>query len=149
MKWIKALISGLIGALTLTLVHQSAKKAIPEAPRVDLIGMRAVAKTMRKADVDVPDRDTLYKVSFADHLISNTLYYSLVGAGNRSGAWLRGMLLGALGGAGAVALPPRLGLGEAEVARTTATQTMTVAWYLIAGVAAAAAYNILDLRMRD
>ncbi len=46
--------------------------------------------------------------------------------------------LGLAAGAGALVLPKPLGLGEAPKSRRPATRIMTVAWYLIGGLAAAA-----------
>jgi hypothetical protein len=144
MKLAKALASGLVGALALTLINESARKVIPDAPRTEKLGMRWVAQKFRQMDRPVPDRKRLYWMAFADDIVSNTLYYSLVGAGSRRGTWLRGALLGAGGGLGAVVLPPQLGLGEGPTARTTETQAMTVGWYLLGGLAAAAAYTLFN-----
>ena len=43
---IKALASGLIGAVVLTVVHETARKVSSEAPRVDLLGEQAIAETL-------------------------------------------------------------------------------------------------------
>jgi hypothetical protein len=144
MNLAKALASGLVGALALTLINETARKVIPEAPRTEKLGMRWVANKFRQLDRPVPDRKRLYWLAFADDIFSNTLYYSLVGAGSRRKTWLRGALLGVGGGVGAVALPPRLGLGSQPTARTTETQAMTIGWYLLGGLAAAAAYTLFD-----
>ena len=50
-------------------------------------------------------------VTLAADLVSNTLYYALIGLGRRR-PLLCGAALGALAGAGAVALPGRLGLSQ-------------------------------------
>jgi hypothetical protein len=142
MRFAKALASGLVGALALTLINETARRVVPKAPRAEQMGMRWVAQKFRKADQPVPDRKSLYWMAFLDDIVSNTAYYSLVGAGNPRRSWLRGLLLGAGGGLGAVVLPPKLGLGEGPTARTTETQAMTVGWYLIGGLGAAAAYRL-------
>lgn len=142
MRLAKSIASGLVGALALTLINESAKRVVPKAPRADQLGMRWVAQKFRKVDQPVPDRKSLYWMALADDIFSNTAYYSLVGAGKPRRAWLRGLLLGVGGGLGAVVLPPKLGLGEGPTARTTETQAMTVGWYLLGGLAAAAAYQL-------
>ncbi|WP_317172766.1 hypothetical protein [Hymenobacter sp. HDW8] len=71
----------------------------------------------------------------AGDLLSNGLYYSLVGTGKN--AWQRGLVLGLAAGIGGVVLPGPMGLGEAPSNRTPQTKLMTVAWYLIGGLAAA------------
>jgi hypothetical protein len=144
MKILKAVASGLVGALTLTLVNEAARRVYPEAPRAEKLGMRWVATKFRKLDQPVPDRKKLYWLALTDDLFSNTVYYSLVGAGRPKGAWVRGALLGTGGGIGAVVLPPKINLGKGPTARTSATRVLTVAWYLIGGLAAAAAYNLFD-----
>jgi hypothetical protein len=144
MKILKAIASGLVGALTLTLINESARRVHPEAPRAEKLGMRWIAMKFRKADQPVPDRKKLYWLAFTDDLFSNTVYYSLVGAGSRKGAWVRGALLGTGGGIGAVVLPPQMKLGKGPTARSGATQVMTVTWYLLGGLAAAAAFNLFD-----
>jgi hypothetical protein len=144
MRWFKAIASGLVGALALTIINESARRYIPQAPRTEKLGMRWVSRKFRQLDQPRPDRKSLYWMAFADDIFSNTLYYSVVGAGRPRGAWVRGALLGLAGGVGAVVLPPQLGLGKDATARTAETQAMTVGWYLLGGLAAAAAYNIFD-----
>ena len=139
----KSLISGAAGALALTAVHQIARLLTDDAPRMDLLGMRALARTLRAADAPVPDRDTLYDATLAGDLVSNTLYYSLVGVGEQGGEGTRGAVLGVLAGVGAVVLPPLLGLGSAPSRRTPSTAVMTVAWYTLGGLAAATTARLL------
>ena len=42
MKATTALAGGLAGAATITLIHESIKRVVPEAPRMDRLGMRVV-----------------------------------------------------------------------------------------------------------
>ena len=76
----KALLSGLAGAAALTLVHETARHVVPGAPRVQVIGMRALAKPMRKLGYRPPRRDRLYWLSLIGEVVSNSLWYSMVGA---------------------------------------------------------------------
>ena len=139
MKPMESLAAGLVGAGTLTAVHETARRLIPHAPRVDVIGKRAIAKPMRAAGWTPPDWGKLYGWALAGELASNSLYYALVGAGSRRGAMKRGLLLGLVGGLGAVFLPRPVGLGRQPGHRTPWTQIMTVMWYVAGGVAAAGA----------
>ena len=143
-KWQAALASGLVGSSVLTLVHETARHLIPNAPRVDVIGMRAIAWPMREVGAEPPPRDALFYLTMAGDLAGNALYYSLVGLGDPHRVWLRGSLLGLAAGLGAAFLPPVLGLGQQPGARYPATQAMTVAWYSIGGLAAAAAFQALS-----
>jgi hypothetical protein len=83
-------------------------------------------------------------MALAGDLVSNSLYYSLVGVGDPRHALRRGAILGLLGGLGAALLPPMLGLGRKPVQRTPQTMAMTVAWYTLGGLAAAATQMVLN-----
>jgi hypothetical protein len=86
----------------------------------------------------------LHDLALAGDLVSNSVYYALVGVGDPRHVWQRGALLGLAAGVGAVALPGPLGLGHSPSERTPQTQVMTVAWYLAGGLAAAAAFELLN-----
>ena len=144
MSIVKALEGGLAGAVTLTLVHQAVKQISPDAPRMDLLGMNAISKLLHKTPVKEPPRDTLYGITMAGDIISNTLYYSLTSIGGKKRSLLKGALLGLGAGLGAVLLPKPLGLNESYSNRTRQTQIMTVALYLIGGLVSAATYNIIN-----
>ncbi|WP_299825884.1 hypothetical protein [uncultured Pontibacter sp.] len=134
---LKAMASGLAGAVVLTVVHETLRRFVPDAPRMDVLGMRSIEKLMTKADEQPPqDKEELHTWALAGDVISNSLYYSLAGTG--SSAWWRGAALGAAAGAGALLLPGPLGLGEQPSNRTTKTQVMTVSYYLLGGLVAAA-----------
>ena len=138
---LKALGSGLLGACALTLIHETARRIAPEsAPRMDVIGMRAIAKTVRAVDAEPPV--PLHEAALAGEIVSNSLYYSLVGAGSRDDALRNGALLGLAAGLGAVFLPGPLGL-RPQPTQTPATAALTVPWYVLGGLAAGAAYSAL------
>jgi hypothetical protein len=135
-KTLVSLASGVTGAIALTVVHETARRFIPTAPRMDVLGMRAIARGMYKMDERPPEEDKLFQYSIIGDIISNSIYYSLTGTGRK--AWLRGAVLGAMAGIGGVVLPGPLGLGKGPSGRTPQTKVMTVAWYLLGGLAAAA-----------
>ncbi|MDX1663427.1 MAG: hypothetical protein R3272_06505 [Candidatus Promineifilaceae bacterium] len=143
MKWLMAIISGLIGSLTLTIIHETARRLLPEAPRADILGVRALEKGMLAAGKQPPTGDALHYTALGADVVVNAAYYSLVGLGGRRGAPLAGLLLGLAGGVGAVALPGPLGLGSEPTTRSPETRAMTVAWYTLAGLVAAAMYTLL------
>ena len=144
MMLLRALGSGLAGACALTLLNESARRFIPGAPRMEVIGMRAIAKSLRKIEQTPPPKDELFAASLVGDIVSNSLYYSLAAADDSKQAWLRGSVLGLAAGIGAAFLPPRIGLGRQPGERPPATQIMTVAWYLAGGLAAAAAASFLN-----
>ena len=133
--------SGLAGAVALTLVHETARRVIPHAPRVDVIGVRAISRPMRAAGYQPPRYRTLHNAALGGELLSNSAYYSLIGAGSRENVWRNGAILGLLAGLGAALLPPVMGLGNQPHRKTPFTQILTVAWYFIGGLAAAAVYD--------
>ena len=141
---INALVSGAAGAVTLTLAHQAARYSLEDAPQVDIIAERALAAGYRAAGQTPPARQTLHQMALAGDLVSNSFYYSLVGVGSPEHALRRGALLGLIGGLGAAFLPPLLGLGRKPVQRTPQTAAMTIAWYTLGGLAAAATQAILS-----
>lgn len=134
-RLMQSLVSGLGGSIVLTLVHQAAKELTPDAPRMDVLGVRGLRKLLAAADAPQPGPETAYNVTMAGDLLVNGLYYSLVGSGRD--AWWRGAALGVAAGVGGVLLPGPLGLGNGPSNRTPQTQLMTVAWYTLGGLVAA------------
>ena len=137
----RALIGGAAGAVTVTALNEAARRLVPRAPRLDALGRRGLVKMLRLAGVRPPTGDAQFRWAMAGDLASNTVYYSLVGAGAKKRPWLRGALLGLGAGVGAALLPPRVGLGRRPTQDAPTTQLLTVAWYFAGGLAAAAAYR--------
>jgi len=140
---VETIIAGIAGAVALTAVHQLGQRIFPDAPRMDIVGMRALASIRAGAGMSVPDRDTLYRQTLAGDLASNAAYYSLVGIGPHDRRWARGAALGVAAGLGAVALPQPLGLGRPPHSDSPRNQILTVAWYTLGGLTAAAMLGLL------
>lgn len=138
--------SGAVGATVLTAVHETARQRWDDAPRMDVLGRRAIARSLEYVGVEPPRGERLQQTALAGDVVSNSLYYSLVAAGSPEGAVTRGALLGLAAGVGAVLLPGPLGLGEKPSNRTRQTQVATVAWYLLGGLAAGVTYRLLGGR---
>ncbi|HYO54842.1 hypothetical protein [Archangium sp.] len=130
---------GLAGAVSLTLVHQGARAVLRHPPRMDVLGMHSLQKVSRLLGLRPAQGRALHQQSLIGDLVSNTLYYSLVAMGRPRRIYLRGALLGALAGLGAVVLPPYLGLGERPSRAKRSTALLTVAWYTLGGLGAARA----------
>ena len=141
---IKSTIGGLAGACTLTLLNESVKKLDKDAPRMDLLGMNAVARVMKGNNILTQTAGKLFPIALAGDLVSNSLYYSMADTGDRKNTLVRGALLGLGAGLGAVVLPKTLGLNDDATTRTLKTKILTVTWYVIGGLAAAAAINMLN-----
>jgi hypothetical protein len=140
----KSLSAGFLGAVAVTAANQLGKWILPAAPRLDVLGMRLASRAMQKAKVKPLSGGALYAVSFLGEMISNSLFYALVGLGSPRTAWLRGSLLGLSAGLAAVALPEPLGVGESPTARTEKTRLMTILWYMLGGLIAALTYGKLN-----
>ena len=141
---IKSTIGGLAGACALTLLNESVKKLDKDAPRMDLLGMNAVARLMKGNSILTQTAGKLFPVALASDLVSNSLYYSMADTDTRKQTLIRGALLGLGAGVGAVTLPKTLGLNEEATTRTMKTKVLTVTWYLIGGLVAAAAMNMMN-----
>jgi hypothetical protein len=142
MKLLRSLTAGLAGAVALNILHETVRHLRPaDAPRMDLLGERGLRKLLAKADASQPDDQKAYVLTMVGDVLSNGLYYSLVGSGKHS--LRRGLLLGVAAGVGGVVLPGPMGLGEAPSNRTPQTQAMTVAWYTFGGVVAGAVAQAL------
>jgi hypothetical protein len=143
MHRLRALASGLIGAGALTAIHETARCRLPQAPRMDVLGMRAIAQSLLHFGQEPPAGEHLHQTALVGDLVANSLYYSLVGVGKPAGAPIRGLLLGLAAGIGALVLPGPLGLGNAPSTRTQSTAAMTLGWYVAGGLMAGLAYRWL------
>ena len=133
-----ALISGVAGAVALTAVHQAARAITDSAPRMDVVGMRALARGATAVGHEAPKTHAgLYGATLAGDLIANSAYYSL------ATTYTRGTVLGLMASIGALFLPERIGLGVPPKSELLSNQVMTVAWYLVGGLAAAATAQCL------
>jgi hypothetical protein len=139
----KALLAGAAGAGTTTILHELTRRLAPDAPRVDLLGMQALARLLRAGGTTPPTGRDLYRLTLVGDLASNAAYFGAVGASGRERAVAAGGALGLVAGAGAVVLPPWLGLSGSTTARTGATAALTIALYTAGGLVAGAAYRAL------
>src|SRR4051794_31859759 len=103
-----SLLSGGISAVSLNLIHETLRKTMPHPPRVDIVGMRSVAKLARAAGAEPPEH--LRSTALAGDILSNALYYSLTGVFGRQNAILTGACIGMAAGVGLLALSPSLGV---------------------------------------
>ena len=138
-----SLMAGAAGAGALTLSHQAARRATPSAPRMDVLGMRAVRGARSRLGLEGRSDRDIERQALAGDLVANSFYYSGVMASTRAATWQRGFLLGALAGVGALILPERMGLGTPPHIESSRNKILTVAWYLIGGLTAAAAANAM------
>ncbi len=147
MKTATALAGGLAGALTLNLIHETYRKIDKDAPHIHLIGEEALTKLLKAAGLPLPStQKELYSYTLAGDILSNALYYSLIGFGKKKHLLRRGLVLGLAAGVGAVFLPSKMGLNQSHSDRTTETKFLTILWYTLGGLAAAGAIKVLGKR---
>lgn len=139
---IAPLIGGFAGALALTVLHESARRVIPDAPRMDTLGRRALARGLRAVGVEPPPRGQLQAAALVGDVLTNGLMYAAaVAAGPPGSALFRGALVGAAAGLAGLLLPPRIGVGPGPEGLPPSTRAMTIGWYLLGGVVAAEVYR--------
>ena len=105
---------------------------------MDVVAERGIARGLEALGTRPPGEPALYRWALGGDLFANSAYYSLVACGSHPHVWRRGVALGLAAGAGALLLPGRIGLGEPPRSDRLDNQVMTVAWYVIGGLAAAA-----------
>ena len=105
MKRTLGLGSGLVGAASVTFLNHLAKRYLPEAPQLDILGLRLATVAFNKAGIEQPRGFPAKIISLIGALVSNSIFYGLVGLGRPRTAWLRGGALGLAMGIGAVTLP--------------------------------------------
>jgi len=144
MSKIKNLIGGFAGAIALNILHETLKKEKSNVPRIDLLGEEALQKTLRHFGAGINQKEDLYKATLAGDVLSNTFYFSLIGAGNRKYLWPRAIFLGLSAGIGAVKLPEPMGLDPEPVTKTDQVKVLTVGYYVFGAVVTALVLNILS-----
>jgi hypothetical protein len=140
------MVSGAVGAGVLTAVHELGRRIRPDAPRMDIVGMRALARSIAGAGAEPPGAQRLHGLTLAGDLVANSLYYAAVPASSRGATWGRAVILGLAAGIGALVVPRPLGLGDPPRSGELANQVMTVAWYVAGAVAAALAADAMRQR---
>ena len=135
---LKAIASGLAGACAVTLMNETIRQVDEGAPRLDVLGMRALSK--------VTDGDHLRAKAMGSDIVANTLYYAIVAAGPAEKAPLCGLAMGFGAGLGAVALPGHMGLGNDTTNRDTKRRVLSVVYYTTAGLFAGMLFQKLASR---
>lgn len=146
MKAVTNILAGLAGAVVLNIIHETARKYRKDAPHINEIGEEAVSKTIKAAGYNPPKGKKLYAATLGSDIGSNALYFGMIGTGDQSNVWRKGIAFGLAAGLGALGLTKPLGLNDAPVNRSTATKVMTVAWYTLGGIATAGVLKLLNRR---
>src|SRR5918995_1966148 len=140
--YLRCLVSGAAGALTLTALHELVRRRVDYAPRMDLVATRGLRRLLPDEAVTRLGLRGLRRVALIGDLVSNSLYFAAIPARTPAATWRRAMTLGAAAGAGALFLPEPMGLGSPPNSDVRANQVMTLAWYLGGAIAAGAVANL-------
>ena len=70
---LKELTSGLIGAAALSVVHETVRRLFPHAPRMDVIGTRALSRPIRATGHTPPHWNRLHQYALAGDVVSNCI----------------------------------------------------------------------------
>lgn len=146
MKRLQNFVGGVAGAIALNVLHEGMKRLIANAPRIDLLGQEAVARTVEATGHEAPTGRNLFLATLTADVSTNSIYYAMIGEGEDRDIVARGAAFGLMAGIGALALPKPLGLNDQPVTRTTQTKIMTVAWYLAGGIVTALTIRALRSR---
>jgi hypothetical protein len=142
LNMMKAAVAGVAGAAALTLIHQGTRRLLPDAPRLDTLGVRALESLSGSREKE--GSQELYDLALFGDLAGNGLYYGMAGLFGSRNSILTGTLLGAAAGIGSVVIPPRIGLGGDVTNRTPASQALAIGMYTTGGLVAGAVYQLLD-----
>ncbi len=138
-----SIISGLAGSIALTLAHETLRKNVDLAPRMDLMGEQGLAKALFAAGMPIPDEPQLFNLTMGGDIVGNAGYYALVSTTPKH-PLIAGAVLGLVAGAGALSLPEKIGLNEEYSNASRKTQLLTMAIYFLGGIVAGAVYQALD-----
>jgi hypothetical protein len=142
---IKNFIAGLSGAIALNILHETLRIKHQNVPRIDLLGEEAIEEGLSFFNAKIEDEKNLYKVTLTGDIISNALYYSLIGAGGKY-TFPKAVMLGLTAGIGAVNLPEPMGLDPEPVTKTPQVKALTVGYYVFGALVTATVLKMLNKR---
>ena len=134
MSIIKNIIAGFAGSLALTALNEGLKKSGYDVPRVDLLGEEALNKGLSHFDAEIKSEDALFNTTLVSDLVSNAVYYSLIGSGDKKNILSKTLGLGLLAGVGAITVPKHVGLNPQPVTKNQQVKLLTVGYYLFGAI---------------
>ena len=143
-SWLRSMASGLVGAVALTALHEATRRVAAHPPRMDLLGRRAIKRSLDATGQETQPRAELQRWALAGDIVANTIYYASIARGPGRAKWGRALVLGTAAGIGAMALPPLIGFGRAPNSQYTSTHLMTLGLYLTGALASAAAASYMN-----
>lgn len=142
-RFLQNLLGGLAGAVALNILHETVRRVVTDAPRVDLVGEEGLNKVMEQVGAEPLEGKALYTATLAGDLVSNALYYSTIGAGKDKFLLFRGTTYGISAGLGALKLTKKMGLNDDPINHSQKSQLLAVGYYLFGGIVAACTIRAL------
>ncbi|WP_199141609.1 hypothetical protein [Pedobacter sp. ASV12] len=140
---IKNLIAGFTGAIALNMLHEAIRKQGDNVPYIHLLGEDALNKGLMAVGEPITNENTLYEATLATDVVSNALYYSLIGTGKSKYIWPKALGLGLSAGIGAIKLPEATGVDHAPVARNAQVKALTIGYYVFGALVTALTLKML------
>ncbi len=137
----KALGAGFAGAAALTIAHETLRRFRSDAPRMDVVGGRALSAVWRWTGNRPPRGTRLYLATLGADFLSNTAYFTGFLLGRPRHPYVRQTAAGLLAGVAAFLLPPVLRLGFAPKSYRRSNRLLTIGLYLLGGAVAATAFD--------
>jgi len=126
-----------LSSLVPTAIHESARRLIPRASRLDSLGRQGLVRVIRGFGARAPGRDELQAVALVGDLVGNAgLFAAALAVSSPRSAPVRGAMVGVLAGLATLMVPPQLKIGPRPGQLPPVTRVMTVGFYVGGGLVA-------------
>lgn len=140
-------IGGLAGAFMLKILHATGRKLFKDAPPLQKISPQITHTAAENMAITAPSSTILLTSTLGSDLVANTLYYSLIGDGSPQSLWVRGAVSGITAGVSVLKMKNQEEVISMPFIRKTTSRFMTLSWYMIAGLTAAAVIKAMQNNM--
>lgn len=143
MSFLRNIIPALAGSVALNIIHELARKQLKNVPQINEIAEEGIEKVWMTMGNKPPEGKDLYGAALAGDIVANTAFFRTISGDTPQETWIKGILLGAAAGIGALTLSEPLGLNDKHVNRNRKVQALTILYYLIGGLVTAGVYNAI------
>jgi hypothetical protein len=142
----QSLLGGLAGSILVNVLAEGIRKNFRTTPRLDKYGKQGLDRITEGMGIGRLPEGPRYWTALAGDLAINTLVFALSGAGSRKRTIPQGLALGAvMAGTMMLAAKPA-GIDPDTTGENKKEKGMTVAYYLLGGLAAAGIIRLLEGR---
>ncbi|MFD2966591.1 hypothetical protein [Sphingobacterium bambusae] len=147
MTILKNLLSAFAGSVALNVIHELARKTCVDVPQINRVAEEAIQKSFSSTGMKKPKGKELYRYALTGDIVANTAYFTGVAGKSNKSTLVKGLIMGATAGLGALTLTAPMGLDDTPINRSRKTQILTVLYYVAGGLVSAGVSNYL--RNRD